>query len=66
MPKQGIELEAKNLYVCRKDRLILQDASFKVQPATLTAIIGPNGAGKSSTFNVFTFDTSRSSGEVQI
>lgn len=48
MPKQGIELEAKNLYVCRKDRLILQDASFKVQPATLTAIIGPNGAGKTT------------------
>ncbi|MEM7539455.1 MAG: ATP-binding cassette domain-containing protein [Chloroflexota bacterium] len=47
-PQQGIQLEAKNLYVCKKNTIILQDVSFAVQPGTLTAIIGPNGAGKTT------------------
>jgi ABC transport system ATP-binding/permease protein len=46
--KQGIELQAKDIDVCRRGKLILQGASFKIQPGTLTAIIGPNGAGKTT------------------
>lgn len=41
-------LEARNVQVCRKGRLILDGVSFLVRPDTLTAIIGPNGAGKST------------------
>ncbi|MBC8263030.1 MAG: ATP-binding cassette domain-containing protein [Anaerolineales bacterium] len=48
MQKQGITLEAKNIHVCRKGKLILNDVSFTVRPGTLTAIIGPNGAGKTT------------------
>lgn len=48
MQKQGIELQANHLHVCRKGKLILRDVSFRVQPGTLTAIIGPNGAGKTT------------------
>ena len=32
----------------------LQDVSFRMAPATITAIIGPNGAGKTTLFNCFT------------
>lgn len=46
--KQGLELQAINIDVCRKGRLILQGVSFTAKPATLTAIIGPNGAGKTT------------------
>jgi len=52
MQQQGIELQADNVSVCRRigreDKLILDGASFKVKPGTLTAIIGPNGAGKTT------------------
>jgi len=44
----SLELEAKNVQVCRKGHLILDGVSFRVRPNTLTAIIGPNGAGKST------------------
>lgn len=44
----SLELEARNVQVCRKGRLILDGVSFRVRPNTLTAIIGPNGAGKST------------------
>jgi len=44
----SLELEAKNVQVCRKGKLILDGVSFRVRPGTLTAIIGPNGAGKST------------------
>lgn len=46
--QQRVELQAKNMDVCRKGRLILQNVSFSVKPGTLTAIIGPNGAGKTT------------------
>lgn len=46
--QQSVELQAKNVDVCRKGRLILHDVSFSVKPGTLTAIIGPNGAGKTT------------------
>ena len=45
---KGFELEAINITVCRKGKLIVHDVSFRVQPSTLTAIIGPNGAGKTT------------------
>ncbi|MBX3001412.1 MAG: ATP-binding cassette domain-containing protein [Caldilineaceae bacterium] len=46
--QQGIELQAKEIDVCRRGKLILRNASFTIQPGTLTAIIGPNGAGKTT------------------
>jgi ABC-type multidrug transport system ATPase subunit len=46
--EKGIQLEAKGIDVCRKGKLILRDASFTIEPGTLTAIIGPNGAGKTT------------------
>jgi len=46
--QQSVELQAKDIDVCRKSRLILHNVSFSVKPGTLTAIIGPNGAGKTT------------------
>ena len=51
---RGIELEAREIVVSRKGKIILDNVSFRVQPKTLTAIIGPNGAGKTTLMNVLT------------
>src|SRR5205814_4386182 len=32
----------------RKDRLILQDVSFQIQPGQIAAFVGPTGAGKTT------------------
>ena len=48
----GLELEAKDIVVSRKGKVILDEVSFHVQPNTLTAIIGPNGAGKTTLMQV--------------
>ena len=40
------------------------DVSFRVPPATVTAVIGPNGAGKSTLFNLVTNLTRPSAGSV--
>lgn len=44
----GIELEARDIIVSRKGKVILDNVTFRVRPKTLTAIIGPNGAGKTT------------------
>lgn len=48
----GMELEARDIVVSRKGKVILDSVSFRVQSNTLTAIIGPNGAGKTTLMQV--------------
>jgi len=43
-----MDLQAKNIVVCRQGKVILDNVSFHIPPNTLTAIIGPNGAGKTT------------------
>ena len=42
----------------------VDDVSFAIEPATVTALIGPNGAGKSTIFNLVTGILPPSRGEV--
>src|SRR5690349_21929319 len=42
----------------------VDDASFEVDPATITGLIGPNGAGKTTCFNVITGLQKPTSGRV--
>ncbi|MBU0649018.1 metal ABC transporter ATP-binding protein, partial [Patescibacteria group bacterium] len=41
-------VEVKNLSVKYNHEEVLKNLSFKIAPATITAIIGPNGAGKTT------------------
>jgi zinc/manganese transport system ATP-binding protein len=41
-------LEVRHLSVRRGSELALEDVSFDLPPASLTALVGPNGAGKST------------------
>jgi len=41
-------LEARSLAYHAQDRPLVKDASFALEPGTLTVLIGPNGAGKTT------------------
>jgi len=43
-----MELQAKNIVVCRQGKVILDSVSFSACSNTLTGIVGPNGAGKTT------------------
>jgi len=43
-----VTLAAQNLTVRRRGSVVVSDATFALEPGSLTAICGPNGAGKSS------------------
>lgn len=45
-------LEARNVTVQRRTKVLLANASLTIVPGQLTAIIGPNGAGKSTLLRI--------------
>lgn len=44
----GFQVEFKNVSFCYKDKNILEDLSFKVEPGETALVIGPTGIGKST------------------
>lgn len=49
--KQEI-VQAKNLTIGYKDKIVWKDASFSVNRGEFVAVIGPNGAGKTTMFRL--------------
>ena len=46
--KDGMGLEARNIYAWFGKKLVLEDISMDFAPGTVTALIGPSGCGKST------------------
>src|SRR5690606_29050906 len=49
-----------------EDRLLIDDFSFKIPPASLVGIIGGNGAGKTTLFRMITGKEKPDGGEMRI
>ena len=49
-----------------KDRLLVDDLSFKIPPGAIVGIIGPNGAGKTTLFRLITGAEKPDKGKVKI
>lgn len=58
--------EADNLTVGYKDKVVWQDASFRVMRGEFVAVIGPNGAGKTTMFRLLMGLQKPISGEVRV
>jgi sulfate-transporting ATPase len=59
-------IEFKNVSKAFRDRLLIDNLSFKVPPGAIVGIIGPNGAGKSTFFRMITGQEKPDSGEIAI
>jgi len=59
-------LVADNIRLYRGGRLVLDDVSIRLEPATVTAVAGPNGSGKSSLLAVLAGDLAAASGSVRL
>lgn len=57
-------IEARGLCKSMGDRLLLDGASFLVQPGAIVGIIGPNGAGKTTLFRMLVGEEKPDSGEL--
>lgn len=58
-------IEVRNVGFEVKNRKLLQDISFNVQPGQFWAIVGANGAGKSTLIKILASEHSLTSGSVQ-
>jgi phospholipid/cholesterol/gamma-HCH transport system ATP-binding protein len=52
--------------LARGARVILRDASFRLEPGTVTAVLGPSGAGKSTLLYAITGDLAPSAGTLRV
>ncbi|WP_298069640.1 energy-dependent translational throttle protein EttA [uncultured Mailhella sp.] len=59
-------IEARGLCKSMGDRLLLDGASFLVQPGAIVGIIGPNGAGKTTLFRMLVGEEKPDSGELYV
>lgn len=57
-------IEARNVSVRIRQRVVLADISLRIRPGEVAAVIGPNGAGKTTLLKVLTGDARCSAGEV--
>ena len=59
-------LKLEHAGVIRGDRSIWNDASFSIEPGTVTAVLGPNGSGKSTLLHAISGLLPLSSGELLV
>ena len=59
-------LEADNLIKGFGDRLLIDDATFRLPPGGIVGVIGPNGAGKTTLFRMLTGNEAPDSGALTV
>ena len=59
-------IEARGISKSMGDKLLLDDASFLVQPGAIVGIIGPNGAGKTTLFRMLVGEEKPDAGELLV
>ena len=59
-------LEADNLIKGFGDRLLIDDATFRLPPGGIVGVIGPNGAGKTTLFRMLTGGETPDSGSLSV
>ena len=59
-------LEADNLIKGFGDRLLIDDATFRLPPGGIVGVIGPNGAGKTTLFRMLTGGETPDSGALSV
>ena len=59
-------LEADNLVKGFGDRLLIDEASFRLPPGGIVGVIGPNGAGKTTLFRMLTNQEAPDSGSLTV
>ena len=59
-------IEFENVSKGYKDRLLIDDLSFKIPPGAIVGIIGPNGAGKTTLFRMITGKEKPDKGTIRI
>ncbi len=59
-------IEANHLIKEFKNKVVVQDISFGVQPGTIFGLLGPNGAGKTTTLRMLTGQLQPNSGKALI
>jgi ATP-binding cassette ChvD family protein len=66
-PRLGdLVIEAASVSKGFGDRLLIEDLSFKLPPASIVGIIGPNGAGKTTLFRMIVGQDKPDSGEIRV
>ncbi|GIW75554.1 MAG: energy-dependent translational throttle protein EttA [Phycisphaerae bacterium] len=59
-------IELKNVSKSFGDKLLMENVSFVIPPASIVGIIGPNGAGKTTLFRMITGAEKPDSGEIRL
>ena len=57
-------IHLNNLTRQHGSRVLFQDASFQILPASRSGLVGPNGAGKTTLFRLITGEEQADSGEI--
>ena len=56
----------ENLWYTVRDRVILEDISFRTHPATINVLVGPNGSGKTSLLKIIAGLIKPSKGAIRV
>ena len=59
-------LEAINLSIHTRGRLLLRQVSLRVEPGEVLAVVGPNGAGKSTLVRALCGEVAPTTGDVRM
>jgi sulfate-transporting ATPase len=66
-PRLGnVVIEADHLSKAYGDRLLIDDANFRLPPGGIVGVIGPNGAGKTTLFRMLTDQEQPDSGALRL